>query len=248
MSEVMENSVQIPDAELKEKIVASDRSIRRAWTSVTKMSMVIGWEGAFIERNNGWETLGFKHQHEYRIAVGIGRSNWYRVLGIADRFQKLDKEIFLSMLMENADRLSRQPEEVRYDPKIIEAAATMSMREFADTLVTQEEHRNGKPIDEEWVDVVWRMKAEQRAVIEKGIQEWRQEHGIDNDAYALELMISEFRERPTLVGFILESIHKLTATARDTKEYDELRERLVDHIKEMGEILTTCVGEGDDES
>lgn len=244
MAEVMEQApFHVLGAELKEKIIASDRCIRRAWMNVRKMSLEIGWEGSFIEKNNGWDMLGFKHQHDYRITVGIGKSNWYRLLAIAERFQNLDKEVFLSMSIENADKLSRQPEAIRYDSKNIEAAAKMSMRDFADTLSTQEEHRNGKSTDDKWVDVTWRMKEEQRVVIEKGIEEWRAEHGIDNNAYALELLVSEFRERPTLVGFLYSAIPELTQAVVSAQDLISLQEVVTKHIQAMNEILTTCVGE-----
>jgi hypothetical protein len=97
----------------------------------------------------------------------------------------------------------------------------------------------------------WRIKQTQREVIERGLDDWQHEHGIDDPGYALELMIAEYRERPTLVGFIAESIPRLTRAvteAHNADELEELRKLFATHIQEMSEILKVCCGEvGTDE-
>ena len=242
-----EGTGTLRDAELREAVLESDRCIRRTWINVRKQSMEIGWEAAFLERHNAWQFLGFKHQHAYRIAVGIGRSNWYRLMAIAQKFPELSKEQFLAMSIENAERLGLEPKEVRYDPELLLKAATRQARDFKDELTTLGAHREGRPLHEHWVTMEWRLREEQRAAIERGLGEWQQEHGIDDEGYALELLIAEYRERPTLVGFINESIYRLKREVEEAEDLGRLRGSCLLLARDMGEILKVCCGEQDRE-
>jgi hypothetical protein len=80
-------------------------------------------------------------------------------------------------------------------------------------------------------------------VIERGLEDWQHEHGIDDEGYALELMIAEYRERPTLVGFMTESIARLPKQVSEANGIDELRVAFKTHLREMEEILHICCGE-----
>jgi len=48
-----------PAKSLDEQLHESDRAITESWVALNKRSMLIGWEGYFIKRNNGWERLGY---------------------------------------------------------------------------------------------------------------------------------------------------------------------------------------------
>ncbi len=245
--------VQILDEKLKEQILASDKCIKETWPQVRKMNMLIGWEGAFIQRHNGWKLLGFDDQHAYRLALQISKSTWYKHIGIAEKFAELDKEAFTSMSIENAHRLSVEPPHVRYDPVNVKKAATTLSREFRDTLTTEGAHREGKPEVEKWVELTWKMKEARREWIEKSLEKWCvengvnetwcKEHGIDENAYALEMLLAESVGRPTLVGFMMEEIPKLTEAVRSTSDLTDLKVLLAKHIQAMGVIVTKCCGE-----
>ena len=243
--------VESMDDRLKAQALESDRCIRRESKRLSKASMEIGWEGAFLRRNNAWPLLGHEHENSYRAAVGIGRSTWYDVVKIASYFPQLDKETYLAMSLENARRLGMEPEAVRYDPKILQKATTQPAQEFKDELTTEGAHREGKPLSEHWKAMEWRFRQEQYEVIEQGLKDWQHEHGIDDLGYALELMIAECRERPTLVGFMTESIPRLTREVMTVHSGEDvelsdlraLRETFAVHLKEMGEILRICCGE-----
>ena len=238
---------------LKEQILASDQCIRETWPRVRKMSMLIGWEAAFIQRNEGWTLLGFEDQHSYRQALQISRSTWYKHIALAEKFVELDKESFVAMSIENAQRLSVEPPDVRYDPANVEKAATKLAREFRDELTNEGAHREGKPVVEKWVEMHWRMKEARRDWIEKSLEKWCEEnginetycreHGIDENGYALEMLLAEATSKPTLVGFMIESIPKLTAAVRETTDITELKLLFASHIQGMGDVITKCCGE-----
>ena len=238
----------------KEEVLASSRRIRTDNVALRKASMAIGRDGAFIESladKGSWQVLGYRHQHEFRIAEGLGRSNWYRVVAIASQFLEVDRDTYMAMSLENAERLSIEPRSVRLDPENLQRAATMTAKEFSDLMTTEGAHRDGKPKHEKWVEIKWKMRAAQREAIERDLAAWAMEHGIEYNSesgyYALELMLAEYRERPTLAGFILESIPRLTSTIRSTTDIGELKSQLADYLEEMSNIVKVCCGEVQEE-
>lgn len=231
---------------LRELVLESDRAIRQAWGKLSKRSMEIGYEGAFLKRNDAWHLLGAIDEKAYRAAVGVGRSTWYKMVGLAERFPHLTKAEFMAMSIENAEQLAAAPMETRKDAELLDAATQMTARDFEGELVRHTAKRENKPVGEVYVNMKWRIKQAQREVIERGLADWQHEHGIDDEGYALELMIAEFRERPTLVGFMSESITRLTREvldAKSTDDFERLRQTFAQHIREMGEILKICCGE-----
>jgi hypothetical protein len=243
-----EKGILAANAEFEARVRESDRCIRQAWGKVSKRSMEIGWEGAFLRLTNAWQLLGFDSERTYRAATEIGRSTWYKMVGLAEHFPHLSKEQFMAMSIENAEQLATASVEVRENAALVTAAATQTAREFEGILMLETSEREKKPLGEVYVTMKWRVKEAQRAVIERGIEDWRYEHGIDDPGYALELMIAEFHERLTLVGFISESIPRLTRAVTQAETIDDLkglRQLFAEHIQEMGELLKICCGEAE---
>jgi hypothetical protein len=59
-------------------------------------------------------------------------------------------------------------------------------------------------------------------------------------------MIAEVHERLTLVGFMTESIPRLSRAvmaAESPEDLEDLRKLFARHIQEMGEVLKICCGE-----
>ena len=135
---------------------------------------------------------------------------------------------------------------MRADPALLNAAATMQAREFQSEVgkyVSLAE--NTSPKDRN-TSVKWSVRQSQREFIESGLEEWQHEHGIDDPGYALELLLAEYHDKPTLVGFMAESIPRLTRAvteAHSVEELEALRTLFAAHIQEMGEILKVCCGE-----
>jgi hypothetical protein len=232
--------------ELNEKLKQSDQAISEAWVGLTKQSLLIGWEGHFIKRHNGWERLGFADEKSYRASKGIARSTWYKMVGLAERFEGLDRDDFLAMSIENAEQLAAAPRSVRENREMLRAAASQTAREFEGELVRVTAERECKAASEIYVTIKWRIKQAQREVIERGLEDWQHEHGIDDPGFALELMVAEYRERATLAGFIQESIVRLTREVTRAETIEDLRALrgvFAQHIAEMGEILRVVCGE-----
>lgn len=242
MTEV-EAPVQNLDS-LKEQILESDRCIRESWTKESKQSMLRGWSSAFIERKGGWELLGFKHQHAYRIAVGISYSNWYRTMAVAEKFAKLERDTYLSMKLENAELLGRQEDAVRYSKENIEAAGTLSIAEFKERISPDVEIK--PDVEEHWSTLELKMRKGQRAAIEDGIKIFQEKHGFDSPAYALEMMVADAKQGPMIAGFIQQAIPEITQTVRETADLEDLRLAILDFIQELGDIsLQYCDDETD---
>jgi hypothetical protein len=236
-----------PVKSLDERLHESDRAITESWVALNKRSMLIGWEGYFIKRYNGWERLGYPDEKSYRASKGIGRSTWYMMVDLAERLQMLSKEQFLSMSIENAEELAKAPSTMRADPALLNAAATMQAREFQSEVGKYVSLAENTPPKDRNTSVKWSVRQSQREFIESGLEEWQHEHGIDDPGYALELMIAEYHDKPTLVGFMAESIPRLTRAvteAHSVEELEALRTLFAAHIQEMGEILKVCCGEG----
>ena len=251
MSNVVEIVPQITlDEQERAEIIACDIRIQTNTVPLRKAAMEIGRDGAYIEsraEKGSWQLLGFKHQHEYRIAKGIGKSNWYRVVAVARAFLAIDRETYVSMSMENAERLSVESEDIRLNPDNIQKAADLSAEEFDDFITTVGAHKDGKPKRERWVQMHIRLRDQQRKVIQSALNTWKEEHGIQDDAFALETLVMEYSERPTLTGFILESIPRLTETLRQTEEIDALKQAISVHLQEMANIVHVCCGEIEEE-
>ena len=248
MAEVIE--IQILDETTKERVLESGRRLRTNAGPLRKVSMEVGWDGAFIQSladKGSWAVFECGDQHDFRRSIGIGRSNWYRLTAIAENFLSIDRDVYLAMTIENAELLGKQEPAIRLDPVNLKKAAELTYREFKDELVTAKAHREGRPPRERWTTFEMPMKEEQFKVITQRLAGWKEEHEIDNDAYALELLIVEYSERPTLAGFILDSIHSLTKHVRENQDPDELRGLIGDHVKAMYDILGQCCGDVEEE-
>jgi hypothetical protein len=239
-------TTDICEPTLLEQLRESDRRISTAWRSLSKASMCIGWDGYFIKRHNGWRALGYEDEKHYRIAKGISRTNWYRLTGMAERLANLAMEEFLSMTLDNAELLSKQPPSAKCDRKLLAKAQTLTEAQFAIELEAAAAQRENREPEAQWVTMAWRVLPAQRKVILEGLAEWEHEHGLDNEGYALELMIAEYRQRPTLVGFLSESIDWLGREVVRAKSLDDLlalRAHVAAHVQDMQEILLRCCGE-----
>lgn len=246
MADVIE---MVPSVALDEKLQSEVRAcaarIKTEKVALRRAAMAIGHDGAFIESladRGSWQVLGYKHQHDFRMSEGIGRSNWYRVLGIAKHFLKIDREMYCTMSVDNAERLSLEPEAVRLNPENIRRAAEMKAKDFDELMTSEGAEREGIPERERWRDLRFRLRDAQYKAIEEGLKSWMDEHDIANEGYGLELLIAEYRDRPTLTGFLLDSMSKLTAVIKDSSDLGELKILLANYVLEVGHLIESCCG------
>ena len=241
--------------EMRVAAIESDRCITEASTKLSKMSMEIGWEGAFLKKFSLWPVLGCINELEYRVKKGVSRSTWYETVGAAYtlrypsyRQTGITKDQFLAMSLENAKQLAAVEEEVRYSPALLEKAATLTNPQFKHAIALDGAMRENRTLKDSYSNIQWRVSESQRQVIERALNDWQHEHHLDDPARALELLMVEYSNRPTFVGFIQEAIVRLTPTVTEAKTVEELKRLQVtfaDHIREMGEILDMCRQEED---
>ena len=223
-----------------------DEHVRRAWRSVKKHSMEIGWYGRILKAENLFQELGYADEVAYWQAAGVGHSTWYKMIRIAEAFAHLTLDEFLALSIENADQLSTLNEAARHDEKLLAQAAKQTAIQFEETLAEHTAEVQHRPVAE--LSVTWKlhMKRGQRTVIEQRLRQWQQEHGIADEAYALEMLIAEYTERLTLVGYMTETIQRLERSTAGTSSKDAaaLRTEIRTLVTEMQEALRLVVGEG----
>lgn len=247
-------TIALNEAE-QEEIRSIGRLIDSVWGMASKATKELGWLGAQIEskaERGAWVVLGCKDQHDFRIARGISRSNWYRHVGIALKFVgRIEKELYTAMTLENAERLAVENSEIRYDEQLIRDAASMSIREFADKLATLGAHAEGKSKRQRYAEMRLRLEETTRDYIENGVRGWCQENGIelraeDGIAYGLQLMVAELADGPTLVGYLLEAVPRIAKAARTSEDVVELRDMLVDFLVEINNRVNLRYGDSED--
>ena len=256
MGEVINIGVQTLDEAEQQEILESIKRIETINTQVTKGCMELGWEGAKIQslaEKGSWGVAGFKDQHDFRIAKGIGRANWYRHVGVATHFFGcIGKQVYLAMKMENAERLSVEKSHVRFDPQILSDAGSMSVKEFGDMLTNLVAHEEGKPVRQHFVEIRLRLQKEQRDRIEENMKAWCEQNGIDDNgdsfAYALELLSADAAQGPGLAAFLMSAIPTMTKAARETEDVLDLKALLIDFLMDINNRVHLCYGEMDDQT
>lgn len=222
-----------------------DAVISEAVVGLNKHSMVVGWYGRILKANNLFAELGYPDEHVYRKSKGVGRSTWYRMVRIAESFTQLSAEEFCSMVIENAEMLADLPEEQRYEKVLLTKAASETAEQYEETLVMYRAKRQHRRADDMTVTWKLRMNRLQKRVLQEKLEQWQREHDIDDEAYALELLVAENTDRLTLVGYFSETISRLKRTV-DNNDLHNLREELRRLISEMQEALVLVVGENPD--
>lgn len=204
-----------------------------------KVTFLICWESAVLRQLGGFRLLGFRYEADYwkaKLRPIISRSNWFNVVGIAERLSHLGREQFLALpSIEAAEVLSRQEPAVRVDPEILERVQTTSARKLKQELATGDE------------PCVWKLMLPRtdRDAIQSGVGIWAKEHGIQEDATALRLIVTQCVDRGTLVGLVTEWYPRLEAgtSARTVQELQDLRDEVkafVGEVKQMLDLDSNC--------
>lgn len=241
------------DAEQRKlKAQALDKKIDTVAVSHNKRSMEIGWLGSEAKRENIFGILGFPSEEEYRIAKMIGRSTWYDMIGLAEKFDSISMKLFLTMKAVNAKLLAKQPKEIRLDEKFIEKAATLSAKKFekylADKGVIQkaEPEPDGTDISKvHEMPVTFKMQMFQNRLnaIMDGIRAFASQHQITDESQALELIVVEVSGSKHYASIFTESIPRLKAVLEEDggslEEHDaRMKRALEDHIVAISEVLS----------
>lgn len=207
--------------------------LEKACSTHATRSMEIGYSARIMEDENLYSLVGFKDKKDCIQALKIGRSTYYRVWRIASGYPNLDEETFINMTAENAELLLRIDDESQRQSEFwITAASSDTETEFEKKVLEYLSEKTDTPVQEQRVPFKMGMLEGQRTVINDGIEAFQREHGLDNPARALELMVVETTGRKTLVGYLVDSLPKLR-TALDLVSDDVDAESALPRMKEI---------------
>lgn len=239
------------DRELQEAI-AADKEVDIGSDGVKKGSMRVGWYGRIVKMKNRFEQMGYVDEKDYRLRKGVGRSTWYRMLRIAEDFQRLTPEAFLRMTAENAEHLARLSEDERYTGgmkvndqfvKWIDLAALLNEEQFQKAILEAQAAAAAVPVAEMPVTLKMRVFEGQRPVILATIDEFQKDHGMKTPGEALEAICVEMRGRKTFTQFMQEALPRLRGAMKLTQDVEPesaigaLRDALEQHIMDLAAAL-----------
>jgi hypothetical protein len=150
-----------------------------------------------VEAHEGhaWEILGLESEQDFREAVRIGRSTYFRCRRLAGEIalplmkkdlitrKRLDR-----LTLENAEELIRLPEKQRFSPKWVEKALTMPNGKFEEHVShwilnnTEPEEELGKKENQVFLKI--QMFQSQKDVILSTFAEFASAEGIEKDDLA----------------------------------------------------------------
>lgn len=229
------------DTEKRERALWNERRCDEGWTSRNKGSMLMGWAAAEMRREDQFPELGYATEKAFWTAKGYAKSTWHRMVRIAEAFPELAEHVFLRMKVENAEALSYEKPEHRYDAELLERAAIESEDVFSDRIGERKMILANRPPGEAPVKMKFHLKKSQREAIHEGLQEWMRTHEIQDEGEALEMLVAEYTGRLTLVGYYKESIGRLKRAAQHATELI-IREELLSMAAEMQDALEIVIG------
>jgi hypothetical protein len=239
---------------VKAEVVSWDKEVIEGLTSISKGSMRAGWFGHKIQAAKKFGLLGFNTEDEYWEERGFRRSTWYRNTKIASCFQKLDLDAFLGMTLKNAELLVDQvPEEERQKTYWVKFAQTLKHEKLLEKVNAKYPVQQSDD-EEEVIETaedkfgyikIPCIKARQQAVLD-GLEQFKNKHSLNTIGQALEMLITEYTDRVTFVGFISDQLPILQFALKKEGSVedvaDALRMALQSHVIGLAEILANKTG------
>ena len=210
----------LPDGEQAAQLAAERKAdakkhfnaIRKAGELESTSSMRIGWNAHYLKVNSLFGILGFSTEEEARIAAGVGRSTWYSNIALAEAFQGIEEEQFITMKQANAKALVNLPESKRLSREWIREAGSDSIEKFTEKC---EVALNGKAkaSDGKEHGTVLKMPMPQssKTVIDEGLKEYASRVGVEDTGKALELMVTEHTGQVGLIEAVTTTAQRLKA-------------------------------------
>ena len=196
---------------LREKAKANDALVTTLKETARVSSLEIGWICREMKEQNQFPLLGFDTENEYRKAKKIGRSTWFRYIGLADKFKKLPKAEFLKLIAENADHLAKFEDKIRYNKDLIKKAQTLTEEEFEKHLVRHRSRAEDR--DEDDVIVTWKLRLPEgvNKVRKRVFKKFAEQHEIpvDDEVKILELICAEIEHRQPVVTAMMRCTNRL---------------------------------------
>lgn len=239
----------------KEEAIFHYENIKRAAVLQSRNSLRIGYHAAILKAKKLWGMLGFKDEKEAQLESGVKDSTWYNVIRLAEAFNTVPEELFISMKLANCVALADLPEAKRVDRDWLKWAADESIRDFTKRC---DEEMNGKARDSDTKEhpttMRMTMPASRQKVIEEGAKKFAEKHGLDpaDTSKAIECMVVEQSqsEGTTLIGAITGAVQKIKAAKEkvhsgiSVEEGLALMEKMADDlILEFAAALETAKSE-----
>lgn len=176
-----------------------------------KTPMERGWIAHEMKANNQFTLLGYNTEGEARTALKIGRSTWFRYVGLAEKLNKLGKEEFVKLIPENADHLARLDPKLRYRRDLVKAAQTMTEEEFEKLLVKHRAADEDADEDDVVVSLKFRLTEGQRKAIKSTFDWFAGQHEIpkDEESKILELICAEIKHGKPVVTAMMRATGRL---------------------------------------
>ena len=207
-------------------------ALKKAGELESTTSLTIGWHAHYLKREGLFGILGFEDEDAARKASGVGRSTWYSVIRLAEAFNGLEKEQFVSMKHSNAQALSDLPESSRLSREWIRMAGSMSIEDFQAKVDVELDGRakasNGK---EKGTVLKMPMPLTRKKVVEAGLLEYANKVGVENGdtGKALELLVVEKKGETSLIEAITNAVQRVK-DAKKLRESNLSAEELVEKL------------------
>lgn len=207
---------------------------------VSKNSLRIGFHAYILKEKNLWGMLGYRDEHEARIAASVGESTWYSTIRLAEQFAGADESLFTSMKLTNAKELAELPESKREDKQWLTWAAEDSIVKFKERC-DEAMYGKARPRDSKEVTTSMKMPmpASRKKVIEEKVKEYAVAVGINpaDQAKAIEVALTEVTGGKSLVEAITNSVAKI----KQAKEYAHSGVSVDEALVKMEQVLDDIV-------
>jgi len=204
-------AAQIASARKAEALKHFD-AIKKACELASTSSLRIGYHAHILKRDGLFSMLGFEHEEEARRAIGVGKSTWFNCIRLAEAFNGLEEEHFVSMKLLNAVSLADLPESKRLSREWIRMAGSMATGAFQQR-VDEELDGRAKVSDGREQGVVLRMPMplSRKKNVQEGLQEYAEKIGIDqgDTGRALEMLLVEKKGEVSLIESITNAIQHI---------------------------------------
>jgi hypothetical protein len=202
-------------------------------------SLEIGFHAHYLKKNGLLGMLGFEDEGDAIKASGCGHSTWYDTIRLAEAFEGISEEQFISMKLGNAKALANLPESKRRSREWIRMAGVDEVEVF-ERKVDVEMEGKARPSDgkEKGVTLKLPMPLSRKDVVLPGLEEYAKKVGIENGdiGRAVEMLLVEKKDETSLIQAITNAVQRIKQAHNLRTSYlsaEEALERVMVLLDEM---------------
>lgn len=202
-------------------------------------SLEIGFNAHYLKKNGLLGMLGFEDEGDAIKASGCGHSTWYETIRLAEAFEGITEEQFISMKLGNAKALANLPESKRKSREWIRMAGVDEVEDFEHKVDVEMEGK-ARPSDgkEKGVTLKLAMPLSRKDVVQPGLEAYAKKVGIDNGdiGKALEMLIVEKNGETSLIQAITNAVQRIKEAHNLRTSYlsaEEALERVMKLLDDM---------------